>query len=160
MPYMAHGRWDHSIDNKGSGISDEGDMFLLPNGDCMEVGQMANPQGQIELYKEYWTGAPGERKPCVVARSDNGVIIRIGSHCQGIAKPTSEGPVFVERWLKSTEVDGEGVANWLKDWRSSTDADEDVGILLPCMWACDEQRKEGDEMKTRGVSWRIVEVLQ
>src|SRR5271170_5285351 len=57
MPYMAHGRWDHSIDNKGSGISDEGDMFLLPNGDCMEVGQMANPQGKIELYKEYWTGA-------------------------------------------------------------------------------------------------------
>ncbi|KAL2417571.1 hypothetical protein ABEF95_012256 [Exophiala dermatitidis] len=82
MPYTAHAVFRHEIDSKGPGISDEGDMFLLPNGDCVEVGMMHNPRtNRVEMYKEYWT-APSPaaaaqdqgqgqlpRTPCVVAKT-------------------------------------------------------------------------------------------
>jgi hypothetical protein len=117
MPYSAHCVWKHEIDSKGPGISDEGDMFLLPNGDCMEVGMMPNPgSGKVEMYKEYWTtpDVAGEFSyvPCIVAKiiqlpsdyegeetpkqtGNGGAIIRIGNYCQGIVRQQSgdlEGP--------------------------------------------------------------------
>lgn len=62
MPLSAHCTWKHDIDSRGPGIQDEGDMFLLQNGDSMEVGIMQNPEtGKEEMYKEYWTGMPCER---------------------------------------------------------------------------------------------------
>ncbi|EXJ81028.1 hypothetical protein A1O3_07316 [Capronia epimyces CBS 606.96] len=123
MPYSAHAVWAHEIDSKGSGISDEGDMFLLPNDDCIEVGMMQNPQTkQVELYKEYWSTPPAEpgsgdlrRSPCVVARTlelgvhraarnGSGVVIRVGDYCQGIVQQCehdgSPRGVLVERWQK------------------------------------------------------------
>ncbi|KAL2429864.1 hypothetical protein ABEF95_012442 [Exophiala dermatitidis] len=79
MPYTAHAVFRHEIDSKGPGISDEGDMFLLPNGDCVEVGMMHNPRThRVEMYKEYWTAPPAAqdqgqgqvpRTPCVVAKT-------------------------------------------------------------------------------------------
>ncbi|EHY53022.1 hypothetical protein HRR83_006139 [Exophiala dermatitidis] len=81
MPYTAHAVFRHEIDSKGPGISDEGDMFLLPNGDCVEVGMMHNPRtNRVEMYKEYWTAPPAAqdqgqgqgqvpRTPCVVAKT-------------------------------------------------------------------------------------------
>ncbi|KIW66340.1 hypothetical protein PV04_05676 [Phialophora macrospora] len=118
MPYSAHCVWKHEIDSKGPGISDEGDMFLLPNGDCMEVGTMQNPRsGHVEMYKEYWTtpDVAGElgHAPCIVAKitqlpndhegkevpkqkGSGGAIIRIGNYCQGIVRQQSgdlEGPL-------------------------------------------------------------------
>lgn len=130
MPYSAHCVWKHEIDSKGPGIGDEGDMFILPNGDCIEVGMMANPSTQrVELYKEYWTtpepaepGSRGEqlpRTPCVVAktlelepaRNGSGVVIRVGDYCQGIVQRGGVGSVgggvggqetvLVERWCKT-----------------------------------------------------------
>ncbi|OCT51021.1 hypothetical protein CLCR_08778 [Cladophialophora carrionii] len=113
MRYSAHCVWEHEIDSKGPGISDEGDMFLLPNGDCMEVGMMQNPQsGKVEMYKEYWTspdlaGEPElELVPSIVAKiiqmpndhdgqapslqnGNGGTIIRIGNYCQGIVRQQS-----------------------------------------------------------------------
>ncbi|KIY00543.1 uncharacterized protein Z520_03206 [Fonsecaea multimorphosa CBS 102226] len=113
MPYSAHCVWKHEIDSKGPGITDEGDLFLLPNADCIEVGSMQNPQtGKVEMYKEYWTGPPTNvaptsaaldiRTPCVVAKaqapssdgqnmegtssSEIGIVIRIGNYCQGIMR--------------------------------------------------------------------------
>ncbi|KAJ9607783.1 hypothetical protein H2200_007862 [Cladophialophora chaetospira] len=108
MPYSSHCVWKHEIDSKGPGIDDEGDMFLLANGDCMEVGMMQNTQtGKVQMYKEYWT-SPGDSGkihlvPCVVAKTtespndheaqesslqngSGGVIIRIGNFCQGIMR--------------------------------------------------------------------------
>ena len=108
MPYSAHCVWKHEIDSKGPGISDEGDMFVLPNGDCMEVGMMQNPKtGKVEMYKEYWTSPATTTKPhltpCIVAKTNDrandddertasiqigsgGTIIRIGNYCQGIMR--------------------------------------------------------------------------
>ncbi|KIW32889.1 uncharacterized protein PV07_04402 [Cladophialophora immunda] len=130
MPYSAHCVWKHDIDSKGPGITDEGDLFLLPNGDCMEVGMMQNPQtGKVEMYKEYWTGPPTGvtptiRTPCVVAktqapsdgqkaqdalRDESGVIVRVGNYCQGImrqrtaeqGRPEGADAILVERWTRS-----------------------------------------------------------
>jgi hypothetical protein len=130
MPYSAHCVWSHEIDSKGPGISDEGDMFLLPNGDCMEVGMMHNPKsGNVDMYKEYWTSprpsAELHLTPCIVAKTKElphghegqeasiqigrgGVIIRIGDYCQGIMHQQSAGhegssgpsAVLVERWTR------------------------------------------------------------
>jgi len=122
MPYHAHAVWKHEIDSKGPGISDEGDMFLLPNGNCIEVGMMMNPDTRsVMMYKEYWTtpsteissggiwlmpGSGGLRRtPCVVAttqgadESESGVIIRVGDFCQSIARHEKKG-VLVERWQR------------------------------------------------------------
>ncbi|KAK4943015.1 hypothetical protein LTR10_017400 [Elasticomyces elasticus] len=122
MPYLAHAKWKHEIDSKGPGINDEGDMFMLPNGDCIEVGMMMNPDTRtVMMYKEYWTtpstepGSAGiwlgpgsgglRRTPCFVARtqgadeSKSGVIIRVGDFCQGIARHEEKG-VLVERWQR------------------------------------------------------------
>ncbi|EXJ90575.1 hypothetical protein A1O1_03678 [Capronia coronata CBS 617.96] len=128
MPYSAHSAWKHEIDSKGPGISDEGDMFLLPNDDCIEVGMMESPQTKrVEMYKEYWTAPAAElgsgsvipRTPCVVAQTveskgghggakgtgnGKGVVIRIGDYCQGIVEQCGEDGSFrgvlVERWQK------------------------------------------------------------
>jgi len=191
MPYSAHSVWKHDIDSKGPGISDEGDLFLLPNGDCIEVGMMENPRTkQVELYKEYWTeppvdaGSGGLKKtPCVVVktfssqgvneRTRKGIIIRIGDHCQGILEPgegDSSHMIVVERWVRTpveqtpalasaSLVSGEDVAHWIKDWRSNTDEPR-VDVVMPCMWACDEGRKLGDEIVTRGERWRVTEVTR
>ncbi|KIW91868.1 uncharacterized protein Z519_07838 [Cladophialophora bantiana CBS 173.52] len=202
MPYSAHCVWKHEIDSKGPGITDEGDLFLLPNGDCMEVGMMQNPQtGKIEMYKEYWTGPPtgvtptsatmDSRTPCVVAttqakpddqdpqgasRQESGVIIRIGDYCQGIMRQRTgesgspEGnAVLVERWTQSlveadlkptttgTSKGHHHAASWVQDWRSNTPCDN--GVFMPCMWLCDGNRKLGDEIMVKGVTWRVVEVV-
>ncbi|KIV89632.1 hypothetical protein PV10_07018 [Exophiala mesophila] len=134
MPYSAHAVFNHVIDSKGPGISDEGDMFLLPNGDCIEVGMMQNPStGKEQLYKEYWTGPPAEsgnddgprvrRSPCVVAktvastpevgvvRNGRGAVIRIGDYCQGILQRDDVNGqllTLVERW--SNAPDGSNAA--------------------------------------------------
>lgn len=124
MPYSAHCHWVHEIDSKGPQPADEGDMFLLPNGDCMEVGIMLDPKTRTAgFYKEYWSspdvepGSGGLRKrPCVVAKTvlpgkvqgpfvdRSGVIIRVGNYCQGIVqhaqKDERKYAVSVERWVQ------------------------------------------------------------
>ncbi|OAL39354.1 hypothetical protein AYO20_01224 [Fonsecaea nubica] len=186
MPYSAHSLWKHDVDSKGLGIVDEGDLFLLPNGDCMEVGMMQNPRtGNVEMYKEYWTGPPAgvssagaEPGCCVVAKthvSSNdqkgqdaaGIVIRVGNYCQGIMRQgtgeqgqSEEGnAVLVERWTRSgaeTERDAHDASSWVQDWRSNTPCDS--GFFMPCMWVCDRSRKLEDEIVVKGITWRIVEL--
>lgn len=166
MSYMAHCVWTHEIDSKGAGVRDEGDMILLGNGDCIEVGVMER-KGTLEIYKEYWTGLPQATDRvarCVVARTigegmANGVIIRIGGYCQGIVQEKGSDGVSVERWLLSADEGGPDEAKWLRDWRSNTDADELVDVLLPCMWVCGEARKEGEEMVFKGSKWKLIEAF-
>ncbi|KAI1618619.1 hypothetical protein EDD37DRAFT_274523 [Exophiala viscosa] len=187
MPYLAHAVWKHEIDSKGPGISDEGDMFLLPNGNCIEVGMMMNPDTRkVMMYKEYWTtpstepgsggiwlrGSGGLRRtPCVVARtqgadeSKSGVIIRVGDFCQSIARHEEKG-VLVERWQRlpisweppREDIDGgDGVTEWSKDWRSNTAKDDHTEDLMPCMWICRGNRRLGDEIVVHGIKWKVVE---
>ena len=186
MPYSAHSVWNHDIDSKGDGISDEGDMYLLPNGDSMEVGMMQNPAtGTVQLYKEYWTEPPvladggGLRKlPCVVAQTietlaegspnSKGRAMRIGDHFQGILKRPGQG-ILVERWTRlpsdSTQgqftegAKGDAVeVQWTKDRRSNTTDERQEHAVLPFKWLCDEDRQQGDEITVQGVKWAVTEL--
>jgi len=192
MPYSAHCVWTHEIDSKEPGVGDEGDMFLLLNGDCMEVGMMENPKtGKVEMYKEYWAGRDVElgsesgevkKRPCIVAktalldrfqgmlRDGSGVVIRVGDYCLGIVQHGGEEGVFVERWVRmpvprnpalpgSLEGKESSAGEWLKDWRSNTSEGEEGDVLMPCMWICGGDRKLGDEIVLKGVTWRVVEVV-
>ena len=152
-----HGKWAHPIDSQNSSAIDEGDIFLLQNGDCMEVGVMKNPAtGEKQLYKEYWSSPYANRSPCVVGITTGkieGMVIRVGEHCQGILQEKSSGKLFVERWTRSNDtVEGK----WLKDGRSNTDT-EQVEVILPCMWAAGGERSKGDVITAKGRRWEIIE---
>lgn len=193
MPYSAHTVWKHEIDSNGPETSDEGDMILLPNGNCIEVGIMQNPgTGKPELYKEYWATPPVEpgesggglrKTPCVVARTvavpakekekekqtTRGIIIRVGDYCQALARHgehEGEQRLLVERWVITRPAErnpalddngGGGAVEWIKDGRSNTGEDNEGESLMPCVWACRDSRRLGDEVVARGVTWRIVE---
>lgn len=154
MPYSAHVVFYHEIDSRGPAsmkMGDEGHMFALPNGDCIEVGIMQNLTTRLpELYREYWTAPPspsgdGHRvlqvRPCLVAKTligssskettnasaqyspsrGQGVIIRVGDHCQGL--------------LQVVRPDGQSellVERWLRvleDEKSSEVHEDEVAIL-------------------------------
>ena len=137
MPYAAHCKFSHDIDSRGSGASDEGDMFLLPNGDCIEMGIMLNPEtGKEELYKEYWTAAPstGVHRPGYIVAEWveesgylRGIAIRVADYLQVIKRPLKDdGPVQVlrsslqkgghahePRWEVDSRCRSLGVDKWL-----------------------------------------------
>lgn len=176
MPYSAHCRFLHDIDSRGPDIADEGDMFMLTNGDCMECGIMLNPAtGKNELYKEYWCGAhvlpvPGgeyDANSCVVAKVVSpgrvrGIVIKLGGRVQGILERQREDdtPVIeIERWIRGSHSfarpldsaeKGEVQGPWSRDIRSNA--------RLPGGWLCMGPHKIGDELEFNGVSWRICEV--
>ena len=178
-PYMAHQLWEHDVDSKGSGTVDEADMFVLQNGDTMEVGIAKDEKtGNEKMYKEYWIEPKDEahgrlkKTPCVVAelvRSTGslkkGRIMRIGKYCQGVVEcsPAAGASVMAVRWEKGPEGDGEGERmNWFMDQRSGLTIvcdglDTFFAELIPCMWACASKRKLGDELTMIPATWEIVE---
>jgi hypothetical protein len=170
IPYMAHCVWKHEMDSKGSNDADEGDMYLLGNGQCIEVGvSTSGPTGKLQMYKEYWEAVElDEDASCVVARTEQragqekgvGMVIKVGRNCQAIFQGQSvsaeaegrAGEVHVERWYRSEES---GV--WAKDWRSSTGNDEGEDVLMPSKWVCQDGRKMGDAVELMGRKWEVVE---
>ena len=177
--YMAHTLWEHDVDSKGSGVADEADMFVMQNGDTMEVGVAKDEKtGNEKMYKEYWTQPKDEvdgqveKTPCVVAelvRSTGslkkGRIVRIGKYCQGVVECGSAvgASVIAARWTKGPEGDGEGERmNWFMDERSGLTSVSDgletfFAELIPCMWVCASKRKLGDELTVPPATWKIVE---
>ena len=181
VPCMGHCVWRHEMDSKGvdGGEADEGDLYLLGNGQVVEVGVSGSGEsGRVEMYKEYWEGVEvgeGGDGRCVVARTEGGemgmgmgmgMVIRVGKHCQGMFQRVSSGAgaeeeagtageVCVERWYRSGES---GV--WAKDWRSSStmgkDDAQEVGVM-PSKWVCEEGRKVGDVVEVQGRKWEVVE---
>ena len=174
-PYAAHSEWTHEIDSRGPGIVDEGDMFDLPNGDCMEVGVMTHPQtGEPSMYKELWTSPKLSPEygiglfPCFVAdvvsssSSRRGRIVRVGPHCQGIVESaTSAGVVEVERWTYR-------LANGQHRWVRDEPVRHDFGAAYcdsseatsPYGWLLADQRRVGDEMAVGQERWRVVEACR
>lgn len=179
MPYTAHCRFVHVIDSRGHesiASGDEGDMFLLMNGDCLEMGTMLNPLSrQKELYKEYWHS--GEHLPdqngvddantCIVAHVSSsaaveGVIIRLGGRVQGIISRRDEGGsqiLEVERWVRETSQHGKPIEQystdaaggpWSRDIRSSG--------FLPVGWLSIRDRQVGDNIEHNGILWQVTEV--
>lgn len=157
----AHGKWSHPIDSMGLfDAVDEGDMFLLDNGDAMEIGTMENPKsGKVELYKEYWTlpsPAPRTTSPAIVAKTEDGgkgMIVRVGDYAQAIYQSKDGKQFWVERWTR--DADG---GNWSKDSRSNTVEQEGGELDLPSVWASDDGRKDGEETVANGRTWKVVEV--
>lgn len=176
MPYTAHCRFLHDIDSRGPGFVDEGDVFLLMNGDCMESGMMLNPQSnQVELYKEIWVdprssaigtsavSPPGQM--CIVAEttkssSARGIAFRMLDYFQGILQMESQGEVLVERQTRQKGPSApvkradEAMSNapdlWTRDHRSTAD--------LPAAWLSASVRKMGDTINHRGVEWTVTEL--
>jgi hypothetical protein len=171
MPLAAHCVWTHDIDSRGPGIEDEGDMFLLQNGDAMEVGTMQNPKtGKHEMYKEYWTepaqGEQIEKKlPCVVAEAideaqrSQGLIIRIGPFCQGVLRPEHDKDgIVAERFTLDNSK-----TTWNRDERSghmlqTHGRGKFKGSILPNLWLCSKERALGDRCEHNGVEWIVIEV--
>jgi hypothetical protein len=170
IPCMGHCVWGHEIDSSGAGEADEGDLYLLGNGQVMEVGvSTSGPGGKMEMYKEYWTNVEmnGDQS-CVVARTEQragqengaGMVIRVGRHCQAIFQSGSgtaeehgrAGQVHVERWYKSDKTE-----TWAKDWRSNTGDDTGEDTVMPSKWVCEEGRKTGDVAELLGRKWEVVE---
>lgn len=155
----AHGKWAHPIDSMTDfDAVDEGDLFLLANGDVMEVGMMWNPKsGTMEMYKEYWTAPtpkPDRVTPSVVVVTEDGgkgIIVRVGDYCQGIYQSSNGQEFWLERWTVKGEVE------WIKDQRSNTPRGKKESIL-PTAWSVDESRKVGDETNANGRSWKVTEV--
>lgn len=167
----------HDIDTRGPGIVDEGDMCILPNGDCLEFGHMINPQtGQDEPYKEYWCSAEpvphpediDDSKSCIVAHVASptkveGTIIRIGGRMQGIlSRRQSDGTesVEVERWTRGTaiisrQMSGSSTSSppgtWTRDPRST-------GSFIPSSWLIEQGRSLSENLEFNGVLWNIAEL--
>lgn len=176
MPYIAHCKFIHDIDSRGPGIQDEGDMFLLMNGDCAEMGVMLNPAtGTMQLYKEYWTSAPNagtdhtdpHDKLCVVAETSSGpgkgFIIKHGGYLQGILLTGSEmnaNTVVFERWTRGKATGSQIVEDelhnvtdegpWSRDVRSTAS--------LPCGWLCMPDKLIGETIEHEGIRWKITEL--
>lgn len=170
IPCLGHCVWEHEVDSKGPGEADEGDLYLLANGQVIEVGvSTSGPSGKPEMYKEYWTEvAMNGDVSCVVARTEEatgqekglGMVIRVGQHCQAIFQRQAGGAegdcrvgeVLVERWYRGDKSDA-----WAKDWRSNTGDDEGGDVVMPSKWVCEQGRKMGDVIELSGRTWRVVE---
>ena len=107
---FSHTVWDHWIDSRTNNPdSDEGDMWLQPNGDILEKGKNSDPiTGKETEYEELWHDLQVEafgkkdNRSSLVMRADepernvSGMAIKIGGWCEGILK-VGDG-LTVERW--------------------------------------------------------------
>lgn len=159
VPYecCAHLTWEHTIDSSGQFGTDGADMYLLGNGDMMEIGLMADKEGKVKMFKEYWTKPSPDVKvrPCVVAEvvgqtGGKGMAIRIGDYCQGIYQGDDE--FWAERWQLS-----DGGSSWEKHSKSKS-APEDSD-KLPCLWLVECPRRLGEEYNIHGILWKVIEAL-
>ncbi|KAL6249864.1 hypothetical protein RBB50_003720 [Rhinocladiella similis] len=150
---VAHVKWEHPIDSSREFGTDGADMYLLSNGDVMEVGFLTI-NGKTKMFKEYWLEATlSSPTPSFLVvetvneqsgESAKGLIIRIDTYCQGILQTDAE--FFVERW--QVQENGE----WAKDPKSSSGVEK-----LPCEWAMAATTKLGDLIEFGGREWRVVE---
>ncbi|KZF22896.1 hypothetical protein L228DRAFT_268271 [Xylona heveae TC161] len=106
----SHGRWEHWVDSRSDDPQvDEGDMFPQPSGLVLEKGRGPHPTtGEITDYEETWRdlkiqSTDDEDKKCAIVlrtagnnKDSIGMVVRVGSWCQGIIK--SGGNLHVERW--------------------------------------------------------------
>lgn len=105
-----HSVWEHWIDSKSDNPSvDEGDMWPQANGDVLERGIQRHPVTGLQCeYEELWmdlevkvVGEEEQRVSIVLKFEDTdgvtkGLIVRVGSWCQGILK--ADGKITIERW--------------------------------------------------------------
>ncbi|KAF2727113.1 hypothetical protein EJ04DRAFT_148754 [Polyplosphaeria fusca] len=156
VPYecTVHVEWKHPIDSSASFTTDGADMYLLANGDMMEIGTVTI-KGKTRMFKEYWIQPEGchlwtftvaETKSSREHSDVKGMAMVVGNYCQGILQTKDE--IWVERW----EVQG---GAWVKDRRSNT---SDLNDMLPCQWMIQGVKAVGDSTTIVGHRWEVVEV--
>ncbi|KAF2653195.1 hypothetical protein K491DRAFT_780483 [Lophiostoma macrostomum CBS 122681] len=153
-PYecTVHVKWEHPIDSSASFATDGADMYLLANGDTMEVGVM-EIDSKIRMFKEYWTTPKHcESSDYVVVETPaskddetKGMAIRMGNYCQGVLQTATD--FWVERWELNN-------CDWTKDARSNTGQGDDI---LPCKWMVQDMRKVGDKTAIDAYTWEVIE---
>lgn len=151
---LSHTIWDHWIDSRSNNPdSDEGDMWVQPNGDILEKGKNKDPvTGQETEYEELWRdlhveafGKKDNRSSLVIRADDpernaKGMAIKIGGWCEGILKMENE--LTVERWewrqtdgtsdvafTEASKGDGRTPNDWVRTFRIGKGA-------LPCKDMC------------------------
>lgn len=151
---LSHTVWDHWIDSRTNNPdSDEGDMWVQPNGDVLEKGKNKDPvTGELTEYEELWhdlrveSFGKKDNRSSLVIRADEperkirGMAIKIGGWCEGILKVEDE--LTVERWewkpsdgasnVASVEVsneDGRTPNGWIRTFRIGKG-------VLPCQNIC------------------------
>jgi hypothetical protein len=154
--------WEPSLNFDQDFSLGNADMYLLSNGDVMEVGTVER-NGKTHMFKEYWIGPKPEAKqlPCVVIETKGGnddealigMVIRIGDFCQGIIQDKGK-EMLLERW---EFIGQEG--KWARDTRSKTSVSEEE-TMLPCKWAIGEVRSLGDSIFIDGRRWEVTEFLE
>lgn len=151
---LSHTVWDHWIDSRTDNPdSDEGDMWVQPNGDILEKGKNSDPvTGEETEYEELWHdleveafGKKHNRSSLVMradepARNIRGMAIKIGGWCEGILKVGDE--LTVERWewkpkdcasdVASTEASME-TERTRNDWMRTFKIGK---VPLPCNHIC------------------------
>ena len=182
---LSHTVWDHWIDSRSDDPdSDEGDMWVQPNGDILEKGKNKDlATGEETEYEELWRDLHVEafgkkhNRSSLVMRVDQpernlrGMAIKIGGWCEGMLK--AEDWLTVERWewkptngdsnLASNEgskEDGRTHNDWVRTFKVGKSA-------LPCKDMC--SRTEGrfglnaalkcstDDDWKNDIEWKVVE---
>lgn len=156
-PY--HAVWDHWIDSKSSDPSaDEGDMLPQPNGDVLEQGSQIHPVTGLQCeYEELWgeldvetVGGEADRISIVlkVENDDNktrGMVVRVGSWCQGILKTGDN--ITVERWQAQDPKSGK----WNQIIKLGS-------AILPCERTFSvEGLENGNLITSNDLQWKIIE---
>ncbi len=147
-----HSVWSHWVDSRyavGDEIPvDEGDMYDLGNGLCLEHGHAWHPHlGRVAGHEELWRDVEVRSttddggKVCVVLRCEGkgdgdggvrGVVVRVGQFVEGIVRVGER--VATERWeFRFKDEDGgggrEGTGGLKKGWMRVARTRD---LFLPC----------------------------
>ncbi|KAL9594908.1 MAG: hypothetical protein Q9219_006763 [cf. Caloplaca sp. 3 TL-2023] len=158
--------WHHWVDSKPSWhIIDRGEMIPQDNGDVLERGEAYDPDTEMPIeYEELWTDLPlsspddvEDTRVCSVwlgsideeAMNILGMVIHIGSWCQGILK--HNGSVTVERWQRSEKDSIENGTRWKRTFQTGKGELPCEGILESTI-----PREHWDHFR-HGVWWTMVE---
>lgn len=151
--------WEHWIDSKSNNPPpDEGDMLPQPNGDLLEQGSQIHPvTGLLCEYEELWgdldveiVGEEVERVSLALKLEDEdnhsrGMIVRVGSWCQGILRVGGE--ITIERWQAKDVKSGE----WSLVKKIG-------GAVLPCERLFNVEGLEKDfSVELNESKWTIIE---
>ena len=151
-----HSVWEHWIDSKSDNPSvDEGDMWPQTNGDVLERGILTHPVTGLECeYEELWADLDVEvvgndqSRVSVALKFENvdakarGLVVRVGSWCQGILKV--EDKLTIERW------------HWISpEWNCNVRIGDGI---LPCDATFISQSDCDDGLVRSGeLLWKVVE---
>ncbi|MCJ1467637.1 hypothetical protein MMC07_006262 [Pseudocyphellaria aurata] len=150
-----HSVWEHWIDSKSDNPSaDEGDMWPQANGDVLERGTQKHPVTGLECeYEERWADLDVEvvgnekTRISVVLKIENsdkrtrGLVVRVGSWCQGILQVGDK--ITIERWQWTN-------SGWIRIVRIGDG-------ILPCDATFIDRTFMEEINRQRGDLWKVVE---